>query len=494
MTNDTLLALLWDRYKDTTFSQNAIGRDLSLNREDEQATIHQLHTLKDQPPQNGLKIKSVASGIFKVIRSAQNEGDSLKGLPLTDQNETVTGQNETFFLLTDRENESISVGCLLMPLRRGIPIFKKGADKKSFNESKLTRWEYQPDATALGIINHLDAGRIIVPGKFEKCSKTQRYRHTKDTWQATQMICTDADQIKGVEFTEKFKKDADGNVIWEDVNPNGVEAFTDLNTLFELCPQLQGEAYAIGHSLNSLSTQKPPPHIRCRIHFLTEEVITSETDYKWLMLGLSAEYPIVSAKRHPAQPVYGNAGNRRIIRDGEIHELTTPFETKIYGNVLSTQRIRELVERGKQAELDEHARREAERQTKQGQRETNANSEYTGENVRLADWLKDYDIPERGGRDGRYIFVDCPWENEHTSDFGAKDTAVWEVEGSGEFAFHCFHTHCEHRGWNDYRQAVAPREQYEKPTTTHRYLLSNRTGYLGSKKGYLGPKKGRYLS
>ena len=102
MTDDVLLALLWDRYKDTTFSQNAIGRDLSLNREDEQATIHQLHTLKDQPPQNGLKIKSVASGIFKVIRSAQNEGNSPKGL--TDQNEAVTGEMGEDFPEQSREN------------------------------------------------------------------------------------------------------------------------------------------------------------------------------------------------------------------------------------------------------------------------------------------------------------------------------------------------------------------------------------------------------
>ena len=449
---DTLIERLWQVYKDTTFSQNTIGRDLSFSREDAQATIRQLNTLKDQPPQNGLKLKSIGGGFFKVIRSPQNEGDSPKGI-----NEAVLGQSERGFSSTDSENEQKPVGCLLMPLRAGIPIFKKGADKKSFNESKLTLWEYQPDATAQEVIKHLDAGRIIVPGKFIKCPDEERYRHTKATWQATRLICTDADQIRGVEVGTDGKEQ----------NPNGVEAFTDPNKLFELCPQLQDEAYAIGHSLNSLSAQKPPPHIRCRIHFLTEEAITSETDYKWLMLGLPADYPIVSAKRQPAQPVYGNAGNRRIVRDGKVHELTTPFETKIYGNVLSTPRVHEIIERGKQSELDEAGRREAERQATQEQRETNANanSKYTGETVKLADWLKDHKIPERGGRDGRYIFVDCPWENEHTSDFGAKDTAVWEVEGSGKFAFHCLHAHCEHRGWEDYRAQVAPKETYQPRNT-----------------------------
>ena len=457
MSDNALLNLLWDTYKDTTFSQNALPRDLSLSREDEQAIIHQLNTLKDQPPQNGLKIKSVASGIFKVIRSEPSEADSL---PLTDQNEAVTGQNETVFLSTNRANEQISVGCLLIPLRRGIPIFKTGAVKKRFDENKLIEWQYHPDATAHHIINYLDAGRIIVPGKFFVCPEKKRYRHKKDTWQGSQMICTDADQIKGVEFNKDSKEQ----------NPNGVEAFIDPKKLFELYPQIQDEAFAIGHSLNSLSAQKPPPHIRCRIHFLTAEAIASETDYKWLMLGLSADYPIVSAKRQPAQPVYGNAGNRRIVRDGEVRELSTPFETKIYGNVVSTQRISKLVERGKQAELNEQARREAERQATQDQRETNANSEYTGETVKLADWLKDHKIPERGGRDGRYIFVDCPWENEHTSDFGEKDTAVWEVEGSGKFAFHCLHAHCEHRGWEDYRAQVAPKQEYRHAYYTNKLM------------------------
>ena len=460
MTDDTLLEQLWNKYKHRNFRLDAIASDLSLNRDEELKANQQIEALKDRPPQNGLKLKTIGGGFFKVIRSTQNEGDAPKGLPLTDANEAVLGQNEGVFSSTDGENEQKPVGCLLMLLRAGIPIFKKGADKKSFNESKLTLWEYQPDATAQEVIKHLDAGRIIVPGKFIKCPDEERYRHTKATWQATRLICTDADQIRGVEVGTDGKEQ----------NPNGVEAFTDSNKLFELCPQLQDEAYAIGHSLNSLSTQKPPPHIRCRIHFLTEEAITSETDYKWLMLGLSADYPIVSAKRQPAQPVYGNAGNRRIVRDGEVHELTKTFETKIYGNVLSTPRVHEIIERGKQSELDEAGRREAERQATQEQRETNANanSEYTGETVKLADWLKDHKIPERGGRDGRYIFVDCPWENEHTSDFCAKDTAVWEVEGSGEFAFHCLHTHCEHRGWKDYRQAVAPRETYQHRTSEQR--------------------------
>lgn len=89
---DDLLKKLWETYKETPFSQNAIGRDLSLNWEEQQTVIHQLNELENQPPKNGLRIKSVASGIFKVIRSEQGEANPTKDLPLSPAKETLTGK------------------------------------------------------------------------------------------------------------------------------------------------------------------------------------------------------------------------------------------------------------------------------------------------------------------------------------------------------------------------------------------------------------------
>ena len=245
----------------------------------------------------------------------------------------------------------INIGCLLMPLREGIPVFRTDQDKANFNENKLWDWNYCEEATPRDIIQYADAGRVFVPGQFVKCPEKRRFRHTKSTWQGTQLIAGDADQIKGIEFDNEGK----------DKTPKGVEAFTDPNKLFELYPQLKDEAYAIGHSLSSLS--KPPPHIRCRIYFVLEQPIREETDYKWLLLGLSTVYPIISASRQPAQPVYGNAGKRRIFKDGEVQELSQPFSTRIFdGNHLSAERIRELIEIAKQAELD-HSRSRASRAT-----------------------------------------------------------------------------------------------------------------------------------
>ena len=129
----------------------------------------------------------------------------------------TSGQDDPF---PDAEN--MNIGCLLMPLRQGIPIFRTAQDKANFDEKKLTWWEYHADATPFDIIQYADKGRVFVPGQFVKCPEKNRFRHTKATWQGAQMIACDADQIKGVEFDEG-----------KDKTPGGVEAFTDPKRLLE---------------------------------------------------------------------------------------------------------------------------------------------------------------------------------------------------------------------------------------------------------------------
>ena len=407
----------------------------------------------------------------KRIQTQQSDSDIQKGIPLPAPKESLTGQMSDVLPPCDRENEqkaqNINIGCLLMPLRGGIPVFRTRQDKANFDENRLTRWEHHPDATAPDIMRYADAGRVFVPGHFTKCAEKNRYRHTKATWQRTQMIATDADQIKSVDFDNKGK----------DTTPDGVEAFTDPNSLLELNPTLTSEAYAIGHSLSSLS--KPPPHIRCRIYFVLAREIRTETDFKWMLLGLSTIYPIVSASRQPAQPVYGNAGKRRIFKEGAVQETDQPFRTRIFDNVLSAERVQEIIETGKQTELEQAADAEAERHRKNTM--ASPQSIPTEYQTTLIEWLKKHNIPIRGERASTYLFVDCPWEDLHTSDFGAKDTAVWEDKDFG-FCFHCLHNHCEGRSWSDYRQAVAPKETYmpqkqRTATTTQRYLRRERYGY-----------------
>ena len=92
---------------------------------------------------------------------------------------------------------------------------------------------------------------------------------------------------------------------------------------------------------------KPPPHVRARISFLTETEITLE-NYNDFLAGLSSLYPIISASRQPAQPVFGNASTRREFRDGDVVELDAPFRSRIYGNVLSAIRVQEIIALGRE--------------------------------------------------------------------------------------------------------------------------------------------------
>ena len=101
---EDLLKKLWETYKDRLFAPHTIGRDFFLNPVEQQTVIHQINELENQPPKNGLRIKSVGSGIFKVIRTEPNEGDSGKGKPLIGQNEAITGERGEGFPEQSREN------------------------------------------------------------------------------------------------------------------------------------------------------------------------------------------------------------------------------------------------------------------------------------------------------------------------------------------------------------------------------------------------------
>ena len=92
-------------------------------------------------------------------------------------------------------------------------------------------------------------------------------------------------------------------------------------------------------------------------------------------------------------------------------------------------------------------------------------AEFYGTAQELTDWLAKYNIPTLGTRDynpdgtTRLMYlVSCPWDDEHSTDFGDKDTAVWVDPNTGKWSFNCFHDHCSGRGWEDYRRSVAPRE------------------------------------
>ena len=198
-----LLKLLWETYKDRLFSENAIGRDLSLNHTEQQTVIHQINELENQPPKNGLRIKSVGSGIFKVIRTEPNDSDSGKGKPLIGQNEAVTGEISKGFSDGSAENpqncpehdpdnaDAGKIMGLLLPIRKQkgetLGIIKTASDKNASGGKNLWGWQYEARLPQEWI-RLLDQGRVIVPGTFEKTeSDTKghyRYSHRKGGWRS----------------------------------------------------------------------------------------------------------------------------------------------------------------------------------------------------------------------------------------------------------------------------------------------------------------------
>ena len=311
--------------------------------------------------------------------------------------------------------------------------------QKSRASNQLTAWRYA-EHTPSEWIDLLDQGLTIATGQFVTVDDGEYY-HRKGLWKGTRLICCDGDVIRGVDY--------DKHGI--DEHPEGVEPFTDPQRLIELYPTLADEAFALGHSLSSLWAGKPPPHVRARISFLTEIEITLE-NYNDFLTGVSILYPIISASRQPAQPVFGNASRQREFKDSDVVELTVPFRSRIYGNVLSDLRVQEIIALGR-----EH------RPTKE------RNPSKPIGNVKfpagdLVTWLADrgisilgtrHNAPCANGTATMYL-VTCPWESDHTEAFGAKDTAVFEDPSNGHWCFNCFHAHCNGRGWEDYRAQVAP--------------------------------------
>ena len=112
--------------------------------------------------------------------------------------------------------------------------------------------------------------------------------------------------------------------------------------------------------------------------------------------------------------------------------------------------------------------------------------EFHGTAQKLTDWLANHNIPILGTRDynpdGRprlMYLIKCPWESDHTTDFGDKDTAVWVDPDTGKWSFNCFHDHCSRGGWEDFRQKVAPKSRESYTRSTKRRLNRTRQLYGG---------------
>ena len=202
MNDREILDRLWEAHRRTPFDSLMMRRKLDLRHNAVRTVLNLINDMADSGEvRSGYRIKRVASTMYKLIPQAQGDSDtakglpqtkgdsdSLKGKPLIDEKESLTGEPESDCLSTDGGNgknsvseqtdpfpdargslvnlQNMNIGCLLLPLRSGIPVFRTAQDKAGFDENRLRRWEYLRDATPRDIIQYADTGRVFVPGQL----------------------------------------------------------------------------------------------------------------------------------------------------------------------------------------------------------------------------------------------------------------------------------------------------------------------------------------
>ena len=93
MNDREILDRLWEAHRRTPFDSLMMQRKLDLRPQEAAAARKLLGDISDSGEvRSGYRIKRVASAMFKLIPQAQGDSDSLKGLPLINENEAVTGE------------------------------------------------------------------------------------------------------------------------------------------------------------------------------------------------------------------------------------------------------------------------------------------------------------------------------------------------------------------------------------------------------------------
>ena len=291
MTDEAILKALWNEKGANSFPEISIHRIRTIDRDQRKRAQQLLREFTNKPtcPADGIRITQLGSGVYKFIRIDDTPKSSVspKGLLLNHQNEAVTGESESHFPSADGQNEP-SGEKLPGLLCTSTPDLKLPSQKDRASQS-LTDWEYQTHSPE-GWVALLDAGKTIATGHFVKGRKENytdengeayerwvrdengEYTHASESWKGTKLVFTDADTFR-------------------DENDDAPEPFTDPNKLFELYPSLPKEAYSIGHSISSLSNEKPPPHVRARVAFQLEDMIADPDDYDALPQGACSRLP-----------------------------------------------------------------------------------------------------------------------------------------------------------------------------------------------------------
>ena len=327
------------------------------------------------------------------------------------------------------------------PLYSGIVIRShdvRDASSKLAAIRTLSGWQYV-EQTAPQWILDLEHGHTIQPSLFTP-KEDGKYTHAKEYWQGTHFVCADADYIRGVEFADKLLFDSDGKQlkdaegkpipvlddngapVKEDVNPGGVESWTEQKHLSVLYPTLKDECYACVQSVTSMADSEKyvHPHRRYRLIFLFDEKIVDIAHYKQVLSALIEKYPIISPpKRGPTQPVFGNARK----------ETGKPYIT---GNVLP---------------LSDFAYTEAVADDKPSGDGKASKGKYNATQRKYKDdrdgLIADAKLTRHETDSEGRVRVDCPFDSTHDGD------AFVGLDAEGYPSFFCNHSSCSTNKFNE---------------------------------------------
>ena len=352
---------------------------------------------------NGIRIKKVASTLYKLIQSTQDACDPPKGLPLTDPKESLTGANTAVFDDQPPENEQLE----------RFSFFARGdqsSESKHTGDITLLHRKLTTDTKWKRKIENIRS----LTGKAQARAKEGLPAFTPS------VLLTSGTRTGGFVHTNLIQADFDES--------------EDFTALFDaLCADPHAR----------LIFRSPRGKVKALIKVTA---VQTESEH-------AAAFEAVRV--HCQAQGYGEIDSK----PKNINCLC--FISHDPGATLKDATPLEWT-------LPEQA----------PTRPTPVDSSYDGEAVDLPAWLKLHSVTIHGTRnhDGNLMYlVDCPWENQHTQDFGHKDTAVFVAAADEKWCFNCFHDHCEHRGWEDYRQAVAPKETYT-PRTSEQRRMSRRYG------------------
>ena len=182
MTDKEILNLLWEAYRESPFASFSLQRKLDLRRDDLAAVLNLIGDMADSgETQNGYRIKRVASTVYKMTQAQQSDGDTLKGLPLTDPQESLTGANTASFHEQLPENADFSIN---------DPFPAVPAELKARRQWVCWRAE-----TRDGKPTKIPYQTIKRKGEYLKAQSNQA-----DTWTDYQTVCDHLDNFSGIGF------------------------------------------------------------------------------------------------------------------------------------------------------------------------------------------------------------------------------------------------------------------------------------------------------